>query len=171
MKNVDTTKLTSLERNVYGKNLINELTLKNLKKVLPQLEEFTGQKIRLASGDKSAKFKIDTYKRPGNKYFRTYLHFAEYGNTIWLKQDVTVKTQNFEDGYSVTYYENNIHIGEVNTDGELVSIEKLENIISGYELNKKYKPAAIKKKAAKLEKLKDQVRTLERETSQFVKVH
>ena len=45
MKVTDTTELTSLERAIFGTNLINRLTIQNLKKVLPQLEAYRGKKI------------------------------------------------------------------------------------------------------------------------------
>ena len=138
MKNIDTTTLTSLERAVYGTNLINELTFKNLKKVLPQLETYINKKICLSKGDKAKSFSIELleFSNSSGQHLRTYISFEFYGSIekVVLNQDVTVKVKNFEGGgYGVQYHKQTVNIGTMQ-NGILTSIESIEQIIQSYQL-------------------------------------
>jgi hypothetical protein len=161
MKAVDTTTLTSLERAVYGTNLINKLTIQNLRKVLPQLETFKGKKICLANGNKSTNFKVEllSYTDNNGQVLRTFLHFS--GNLVYLKQDVTVKEKSFEGGgYSVSYFENNIHVGTM-TNGVLISVETMYQIEISYQLGKEFCAKKVKETREKIAELKTEISKLE----------
>jgi hypothetical protein len=75
---MDTTKLTSLERAVYGQNLINQLTVENVKKLVPQLETYLNKKIELSSGGKSKNFVITLHEfenKERGQHLRSFVSF------------------------------------------------------------------------------------------------
>lgn len=166
-----TTKLTQLERKVLGQNLINVLTMQNLQKVLPQLEQYIDQKIYLAKGDKAKKFVVGLlevdYDPKTGAMFRSYLH-SHYGN-IYLKQDVCLADKEYEGGgYGVTYYKQEVCVGAVDTNGVLKSVISLENCVGNNNLNKHYKVDVVKQVIAEIEALKEQINLLTREVSLFI---
>lgn len=165
MKVTDTTELTSLERAIFGTNLINRLTIQNLKKVLPQLEAYKGKKICLASGSKAKIFNIDllSYTDNNGQHLRTYIHFKFYGSVekVSLFQDVTIKDKNYNGGgYGVSYYKNEINIGSM-TNGVLTDIETLQQIEQSYQLGKEFSAKEVKETKEKIQQLKDDVSSLE----------
>ena len=171
MKNIDTTTLTSLERAVYGTNLINELTFKNLKKVFPQLEAYKGKKICLASGSKAKIFNIDllSYTDNNGQHLRTYIHFEFYGSVekVYLFQDVTIKDKNYNGGgYGVQYHKQTVNIGTMQ-NGILTSIESIEQIIQSYQLGTIFCAKKVKEAKDKIEQLKSEVSKLESTIYQF----
>ena len=171
MKVTDTTKLTSLERAIYGTNLINKLTIENLKKVLPQLEAYKGKKICLASGSKAKIFNIEllSYTDNNGQHLRTYIHFEFYGSVekVSLFQDVTIKDKNFDGGgYGVTYFKKEINIGSM-TNGVLTDIETLQQIVQSYQLGKEFSAKEVKETKEKIQQLKDEVSKLESSIYQF----
>ena len=165
MKAIDTTELTSLERAIFGTNLINRLTIQNLKKVLPQLEAYRGKKICLANGSKAKIFNIEllSYTDNNGQHLRTYIHFEFYGSVekVTLFQDVTIKDKNYNGGgYGVSYYKNEINIGLM-TNGVLTDIETLQQIVQSYQLGKEFCAKKVKETKDKIEQLKDEVSNLE----------
>ena len=149
MNTIDTTTLTSLERAIYGTNLINRLTIENLKKVLPQLEAYKGKKICLANGSKAKIFNIEllSYTDNNGQHLRTYIHFEFYGSVekVSLFQDVTIKDKNFDGGgYGVTYFKNDIYIGSM-TNGVLTDVETLQQIEHSYGLGVDFCAKKVKK--------------------------
>ena len=165
MKAIDTTTLTSLERAIFGTNLINRLTIQNLKKVLPQLEAYKGKKICLASGSKAKIFNIDllSYTDNNGQHLRTYIHFEFYGSVekVSLFQDVTIKDKNYNGGgYGVSYYKNEINIGSM-TNGVLTDIETLQQIEQSYQLGKEFSAKEVKETKDRIKQLKDEISSLE----------
>ena len=171
MKVTDTTKLTGLERAIFGTNLINRLTIQNLKKVLPQLEAYKGKKICLASGSKAKIFNIEllSYTDNNGQHLRTYIHFEFYGSVekVSLFQDVTIKDKNYNGGgYGVSYYKNEINIGSM-TNGVLTDIETLQQIEQSYQLGKEFFAKEVKETKEKIQQLKDDVSKLESSVYRF----
>jgi len=165
MKTIDTTTLTSLERAAYGTNLINKLTIQNLRKVLPQLETYKGKKICLANGSKAKIFNIDllSYSDNNGQHLRTYIHFEFFGSIerVSLKQDVTIKDKNYEGGgYGVTYFDRDIHIGTM-VNGILTEVETLQQIEYSYQLGAEFCAKKVKETKEKIQQLKDEVSKLE----------
>lgn len=158
-----TTKMSTLERRVFGNNRINAYTIENLKKVLPQLTEHLNKKIEIAGGARSAKFIIELLDVPYipeyGQIWRTYLSF-EHGE-LFLVNDITLADKEYEGGgYGVSYYKNRVRIAKVE-NGILKEIYTLKNIIKSYDLKKVYdwkKVAAMKKE---LERLQDRAQNLE----------
>ena len=165
MKAIDTTELTSLERAIFGTNLINRLTIQNLRKVLPQLEAYKGKKICLANGSKAKIFNIEllSYTDNNGQTLRTYIHFEFYGSVekVSLKQDVTIKDKNYVGGgYGVTYYSKDINIGSM-TNGVLTEVSTLYDIENNYQLGKEFSAKEVKETKEKIQQLKDEVSSLE----------
>lgn len=170
---MDTTKLTSLERAVYGTNLINKLTIENVNKIIPQLQQFLNKKIELANGSKAKNFVIELHtfedKNKGQN-LRSYLHFER--NLLYLKNDVTVKVKNYEGGgYGVDYYKNEIKLATTDNNGVLISIENIEQIIFSYELTKVFDAKKVKKTKEKINVLKSELSKLESSIYQFKNVY
>lgn len=171
MKVTDTTELTSLARAIFGTNLINRLTIQNLRKVLPQLEAYKGKKICLASGSKAKIFNIDllSYTDNNGQHLRTYVKFETFCNVekIILFQDVTIKDKNYNGGgYGVSYYKNEINIGSM-TNGVLTDIETLQQIEQSYQLGIEFCAKKVKETKDKIEQLKNEVSKLESSIYQF----
>ena len=165
MKAINTTELTSLERAIFGTNLINRLTIQNLRKVLPQLEAYKGKKICLANGSKAKIFNIEllSYTDNNGQHLRTYIHFEFYGSVekVSLFQDVTIKDKNYNGGgYGVSYYKNEINIGSM-SNGVLTDIETLQQIEQNYQLGKEFSAKEVKETKEKIQQLKDEVSNLE----------
>jgi len=168
MKTIDTTALTSLERAVYGTNLINRLTIENLTKVLPQLETYKNKKVCLVSGTKAKSFNVEllSYTDNNGQELRTYIHFQSYGNAenvlVYLKQDVTVKDRNYEGGgYGVTYFKNDVLIGAVD-NGVLKKVDSLQQIVQSYGLDVVFCAKEVKEAKDIIEQLKSEITGLER---------
>lgn len=153
---MDTTKLNSLERKVYGTNKINELSVLQIKHVLPQLQQFVGKKIRLSDESLSQKLKgsinfikFDYIPESGENY-RVYLYANKH--SLYLYNDVTVKDTAYEGvGYGCSYYQNDMYIGRIE-DGILTDLESEANLVLRY--GKKYdaiSQANIQKQIAELE--------------------
>lgn len=169
---MDTTKLTSLERAVYGTNLINKLTIENVNKIIPQLQQFLNKKVELANGSNAKNFVIELHKfsNDNGQNLRSYLHF-DY-NGLNLKNDVTVKVKNYEGGgYGVDYYKNEIKLATTDNNGVLISIENLEQIIFSYELSKVFDAKEVKETKDKIEQLKNELSKLERSIYQFKNIY
>ena len=165
MKAINTTELTSLERAIFGTNLINRLTIQNLRKVLPQLEAYKGKKICLANGSKAKIFNIEllSYTDNNGQHLRTYIYFEFYGSVekVSLFQDVTIKNKNYDGGgYGVSYYKNEINIGSM-SNGVLTDIETLQQIEQSYQLGKEFSAKEVKETKDRIKQLKDEVSNLE----------
>lgn len=165
MNTIDTTTLTNLEREIFGTNLINKLTIENLKKVLPQLEVYKGKKICLATGSKAKNFEIEllSYNDNNGQNLRTFVHFEFYGSIerVNLKQDVTIKVKNYDGGgYGVEYFKNDIQIGYMD-NGILTEIEDLNQIVHSYQLDKVFCAKEVKETKEKIKQLKEEVSKLE----------
>lgn len=172
MKTIDTTTLTSLERSIYGTNLINKLTIQNLRKVLPQLETYKGKKICLANGSKAKIFDIELLSysdKEVGQHLRTFIKFEQFARTekIILFQDVTVKDKNYESGgYGVSYYKNEIDLGYL-TNGVLTEITTLYDVEQSYSLGTEFCAKKVKETKDKIEQLKSEVSKLESSIYQF----
>lgn len=168
MKTTDTTTLTSLERSIYGTNLINKLTIQNLRKVLPQLETYKGKKICLANGSKAKIFDIELFSysdKEAGQNLRTFIKFER--NSVILFQDVTVKDKNYQGGgYGVSYYKNEIDLGYL-TDGVLTEITTLYDIEQSYSLGAEFCAKKVKETKDKIEQLKSEISKLESSIYQF----
>ena len=165
MKAIDTTELTSLERAIYGTNLINKLTIQNLRKVLPQLETYKGKKICLANGSKAKIFNIDllSYTDNNGQHLRTYIKFETFCNVekIILFQDVTIKDKNYNGGgYGVTYFKKEINIGSMD-NGVLTEVETLQQIEHSYGLGVEFCAKKVRETKDRIKQLKDEVSSLE----------
>ena len=165
MKAIDTTTLSSLERAIYGTNLINRLTIQNLKKVLPQLETYKGKKICLANGSKAKIFNIDllSYTDNNGQHLRTYVKFETFCNVekIILFQDVTIKDKNYNGGgYGVTYFKKEINIGSMD-NGVLTEVETLQQIEHSYGLGVEFCAKKVRETKDRIKQLKDEVSSLE----------
>lgn len=163
-----TENLTSLERSIYGTNLINRLTIENFNLVLPQLKEHLNKKVCLASGNSAKNFKIELLSysdKDKGQNLRTYIKFQ--GERVILFQDVTVKDKVYSSGgYSVNYYKNEIEIGTLK-DGILISVENIEQLLSSYSLSIVFCAKEVKETKDKIEQLKSEVSKLERTVYQF----
>jgi len=162
MKAIDTTVLTSLERAVYGTNLINRLTIDNLTKVLPQLETYKNKKVCLVDGTKAKNFNVELlrYTDGNGQELRTHISFERH--SVYLKQDVTVKDRNYEGGgYGVTYFKTDIVIGSVD-NGVLKTVDSLQQIVKSYGLGVVFCAKEVKQTKDRIEQLKTEITGLER---------
>jgi hypothetical protein len=159
---MNTTQMTSLERAVYGTNLINRLTIENLAKVLPQLAQYKSKKVCLVNGTNAKTFNVELLRYTdvnSGQNFRTYIHFERH--SVYLKQDVTVKDRDYEGGgYGVTYFKNDIHIGLVD-NGILKEVYPLQQIVKSYGLNTVFCAKEVRTAKNKIEQLKKEVTALE----------
>jgi hypothetical protein len=167
---IDPTKLTPLERKCLGVNTINKLTIKNLKKVLPQLEKFIGKKIRLADGNRAAIFDIELLNVPYipnlAQSFRTNLQFKN--SRLILFNDITLKNQDYEGGgCGVSYYANHITIANIDENGILTAVDSLDSCVIGYQLEKVYNPKRVSKLMKDADTLNDKLREISRELSKI----
>jgi len=158
-----TTKMTYLERKCYGLNKINQLTKEQIKHVLPQLEQYIGKKVKLATGDKAKSFKVELLDVPYNKEegasYRKYLKF-EYMR-LNLFNDVTVADQQYESGgYGVSYYKKEPYLGVVNEDGILTSVYTFDEIVKNSGLDLVYDADEVQAKQKQIEALEEQLRAL-----------
>lgn len=158
-----TVKMDSLERKCYGLNKINELTKNQLLHVLPQLEQYVGKKVKLASNDKAKSFKVKLLDVPYNSEqgssYRKYLKF-EYMR-LNLFNDVTVADQQYEDGgYGVSYYKKEVYLGVVNESGILTRTYTFEEIVESNGLDIVYDTNEVRAKQKQIEVLEEQIRAL-----------
>ena len=169
---MDTTKLTSLERAVYGQNLINKLTVENVKKLAPQLETYLNKKIELSNGGKSKNFVITLHEfenKEEGQHLRSFVSF-EY-NTVWLNNDVTVKDKTYESGgYGVSYYKRNVIVGYLK-DGILIEAKPVDEIIKVNRLLEVFDAKKVKSVKEKISKIKEELRDLEYSIHQFKDVY
>ena len=163
-----TQNMTNLERTVYGVNLINKLTVENLNLVVPQLETYLNKKVCLVNGNYAKSFKIDFLKyseKSEGQLLRTYIRFE--GTSVYLFQDVTVKTADYPGGgYGVEYFKNTIHLGTLK-DGILVNIENVEQLINSCSLLNVFCAKEVKQTKDKIKKKKKETSELESLIYQF----
>ena len=114
-----------LAKKVHAINEVQRLAVLNFNHILPQLNEFVGQKIILASGNKSAKFKnainflTDAPKGFGDDYARLHwcmLDISSY--SVWMKVSCSFK----DSEHSCFYEKEDIYIGKMK-NGILESVE------------------------------------------------
>lgn len=163
----DTTKLTGLQRQCYGNNKINKVSIKALKKLLPQLKKFVGKKVVLSDGVTLAKkfknsiqlIEIPFSKLDGSSY-RTFLKSGF--QRLVLFNDVTIKDRDYPDGgYGVCYYKREITVADIDENGLLIDVPMLDKLIKDYNLNKTYKAITVEKTQKKINSYKDKIRELE----------
>jgi len=138
-----------LEKKVHAVNETNRIIKLNFDHIMPQLQAFIGEKIILASGSKSAKFKdaikyVEAQpKKFGEDYAslqRVYLDFSY--KSIWLKVSCCFK----DNEYSCFYQEDSIFIGELAQDGmHLESLRTASCELVQYEANEVRKELERKK--------------------------
>lgn len=144
--------------NTMNNNVVNEL-----KRILPILNTFVGQKIRLANGEASKKFDLkiiredftDTKQYTFNGYFdmehsTLYVNFKQ-----WMpKPDTYIR--NSANSAEI------IALGTINSNGELISVKSLEDILEynrfeiltpQNEIDKVQNYIAAKKEAERMQKL------------------
>jgi hypothetical protein len=127
--------MLNLEQQIEGVNKINDLTIKSLKHILPQLEKYVGKKIIIGTGF-SKNFNID-HLEIENTFVRSYIS-RSYKNLV-LNIDTTIKVGEF----SCEYFKNTIYLGTIN-EGVLQSLETIGNLISEYELDRFYEHSFVK---------------------------
>lgn len=159
---MNTSKLTSQERKVYGTNLINDLSIKAVQKILPQLEQFLNKKIATVKDEKTKAFEIELLKVPfvaeSGESYRSYLKF-EYGR-LTLFNDVTVKDVEYNGGgYGASYYKKSIDLGYI-TNGILTEINTFDKICSYEGLTLRYDAKEQTKIKREIEQLETEIRLL-----------
>lgn len=166
----------TIERNVFAENELNKITIDQLKKVLPQLEQYKGKKIALADGSKAKIFKVDLleYKDELNQInLRTFVSFYNMHGyyQLVLKQDLIVPQKAFTggEGYSVNYYNKDITIGIVR-NGILETIADLNQTITDYRLDSIYTYAEVKELIEKQQQLEDEARKIGNIVNKFKRV-
>lgn len=157
---MNTSTLTSQERKVYGTNLINDLSIKAVQKILPQLEQFLNKKIATVKNEKTKIFQIELLKVPfvseSGESYRSYLKFKH--GRLTLFNDVTVKDVEYNGGgYGVTYYKKEIDLCYI-TNGILTEINTFDKICS-------YEGLMLRYNVKEQEKIKKQIEQLETEIS------
>jgi len=153
-----------LEKKIHAVNEVQRLSVLNFNHILPILKEFVGQKILLASGDKSAKFKkalsfLDEQpKKFGEDYARLHRCMLDVGRySIWLKISCSFK----DNDTSCFYEEQEIYMGKME-NGILTEIEtgipefetyKIQDVKALMSLKKEYKDKldAVKSKLRKFD--------------------
>ncbi len=173
MKAQDTEKMTGLERQIYGNNLIQDLALKNLEIVLLTLEQFKGKKIALSDGSSSSKLKKALkflevqYNDIDCRGFRTFLKFSSNG--INLFQDVNIKVKSYESGgYGCQYHKLELNIGNIDENGNLTELYSLLQVISDYNLNKIDSVNEVKSILSKIDKVDTELKALKRKASKYL---
>lgn len=156
---MNTSKLTTQERKVYGTNLINDLSIKAVQKILPQLEKFINKKVATVNNDKTKIFVVELLQVPfvseSGETYRSYLKF-EYGR-LTLFNDVTVKDKEYEGGgYGVTYYKKEIDLGYI-TNGILIEVSTFDKICSYNSLNTVFCAKEQKEIKEKIEQLENEI--------------
>jgi hypothetical protein len=147
----------NLVQNIQGENLINKLAANELKNLLPQLEKYVGTKILTQSG-KSAKFK---YEHTKENNFRCYLDISTY--SIWLCCDVSTQDEADKNGVSsCTYFKKNIHLGTMDENGILKSLETFEKILNDYTLTDIIELNNVQYQINKYKELAQQLELIER---------
>lgn len=171
----DTTKMTQLERNVFGDNLIKELAKETIKELLPQIAKFVGQKILLSDGvTTSKKFKDGvnvTYNKTvgDGQNLRTRIEVGRYN--ISIVQDVTVKDQNYPDGgYGVTYYKQHTYIGTMK-DNVLTNTMTFEEVVNAAQLDERNDPEEVAENLKKIRDLESELRNLKFKYEKFGKYY
>jgi len=164
---IPTEQFVTLEAKVFGNNLINELSKKNLKKVLPQIEAIfkDNKKFILASGTACKSCNIKMIEAEN---FRAYLSYSN--GSIWLEARVNIAGSICRGGgYCFEYFKRELYIGRYYPEnGFIKELEPIDKIISNWGLNKKYTVKGISAKLEKLEALKGQVSTITNEIRNFV---
>lgn len=90
---------------------------------------------------------------------------------VYLKQDIAIKDRNYEGGgYGVTYFKNDIHIGNV-TNGVLTEILSLQQIEQSYSLCTEFCAKKVKETKEKIQQLKDEVSKLESSIYSFKNIY
>lgn len=164
--------MQTLENKIKGYNLINQLSINQLKTILPQLTALIGQKILLASGGWGKKFIVNQLAIPrdnaaGSSY-RCYFHTS--GNSLWMFNDVTLKDSDLPGGgYSVSYYKRDIYIGSIDDTGVLTQIDNLDKIVNAWSLDKVFILQDVKDNIKRLEDLKSTARQLESDLRDFIR--
>lgn len=114
-----------LEKKVHAINEVQRLAILNFEHIVPILKTFIGQKILLASGDKSAKLKkalsfLDEQpKQFGTDYARLHWCMLDINTySVWMKVSCS-----FKDTDSSCFYEDvSIYIGKME-NGILTEVE------------------------------------------------
>lgn len=103
-----------LEKKVHAVNEVQRLLKMNYDHIMPQLEKFIGQKIKLQTGGKAAKFKIDfSDEKPRGfegEYATIHNRYISFpSGTIWLEISLCFKNTDV-----CCFYESDIiYIGDL----------------------------------------------------------
>ena len=138
---------TNLEKSVNAINELNKEIRNALKYFLPELKKFEGKKFRI-SGGYVHNFNNRGYES-NNKTLRDY--FESPYNSLRLNIDIHVKW----DDCSVSYFKKCIFIGDL--DGDVLQhIDSYDDVVKGYNLNKRLTVKSELAKINKMKKLKEQ---------------
>lgn len=151
--------MTTLQQQIEGVNKINDLTIKELKLLVPQLQNYIGKKILIQTGF-SKNFNIEHLKIDG-VFIRAYLSNS-WGNLI-LNIDTTIKVGEF----SCEYFKNTIYLAQISKTGILESVESVEQLIYDYKLDRIYNFEEIKNAATKLKDLEKEISKIKTDLSKF----
>lgn len=150
--------MLNLEQQIEGVNKINDLTIKSLKHILPQLEKYVGKKIIIGTGF-SKNFNID-HLEIENTFVRSYIS-RSYKNLV-LNIDTTIKVGEF----SCEYFKNTIYLGTIN-EGVLQSLETIGDLISEYELDRFYEYGFVKIAQEQIYAYEKLISNLKKDLSKF----
>jgi len=150
--------MLNLEQQIEGVNKINDLTIKSLNHILPQLQKYVGKKIIIGTGF-SKNFNID-HLEIENTFVRSYIS-RSYKNLV-LNIDTTIKVGEF----SCEYFKNTIYLGTIN-EGFLQSLETIGTLISEYELDRFYEYSFVKIAQEQIYAYEKLISNLKKDLSKF----
>lgn len=169
-KDSTTEKMHYIERNVFGQNLLNEISKRALVHIEEDLKEFLNKKIGLINNQLSNKIrKIEMFNfKNESQRSRIYLKSYSYlsSRDLILYVDMTVKSK-----VGVNYYKNEIVIGKMSKEGILTELTDYINLVDNYNLNEVYNFKKVLKDIEKLEKIQKEERELNYKLSKFRSYH
>lgn len=151
--------MATLEQQIEGVNKINDLTIKELKLIVPQLQNYIGKKILTQTGF-SKNFNIEHLKIDG-VFIRAYLSNS-WGNLI-LNIDTTIKLGEF----SCEYFKNTIYLAQISKTGILESVESVEQLINDYKLDRIYNFEEIENICKKITVLEKEIYNMKMDLYRF----
>lgn len=168
---------TPIEILIEGRNEMNTIVKKTLKKLLPELEKYKGKKICKADGTltKSAQGLnefLPTMKRPdGTSYYISYFSFKY--DSMYINFRFSKSGGSYDDSPSTAYceyFQKEVSIANV-PFRELVGVDDIEALIVHYDLNAKINLSDQKKKVAKYQVEEEKLRKLLSKIDPLVRQH
>lgn len=153
-----------LEKKVHAINEVQRLAVLNFNHILPLLKEFEGQKIILASGNKSAKFKnaIEFLKDEPKKFGEDYakLHWCMFdisSYSVWIKVSCSFK----DSEHSCFYEEQSIYVGKMENG---VLTEVVDNKAPEFDI---YKVGEVKALMIEKKRIEDELSAIKSKLRKF----